>query len=83
MVFSFLRSSRYISPDICVILSFSAPSGSTLSLDLREQFGERVEIECFHFIIPPVEFRLVRNSNALQEWQPENTEMYDCSTALG
>jgi hypothetical protein len=60
-----------------VILSFNAPAGSTLSLDLREQFGESVELECFHFVVPPVEFRLVRDGNPLQEWQAENREMYD------
>jgi hypothetical protein len=66
-----------------VILSFSAPSGSTLSLDLREQFGERVELECFHFVVPPIEFRLVRDGSPLQEWQAGNAEMYDLQHSPG
>jgi hypothetical protein len=54
-----------------------------LSRDLREQFGKSVELECFHFVIPPVEFRLARDGNPLQEWQPQNTEMYDLQHGPG
>jgi hypothetical protein len=38
------------------MLSLRAPFGSTISLDLRKQFGDRVELECFQFLIPPPEF---------------------------
>ena len=60
-----------------MILHLAGSFGSTISLDLRERFGERAELECFHFVLPPIEFRLVRNGVALQEWQSGNTEMYD------
>jgi len=39
-------------------------------------------MDCFQFVIPPVEFRLLRNGKPLQQWQPANTEMYDHSTGL-
>jgi hypothetical protein len=60
-----------------VILKFSGLFGSTLSLDLRNRFGESVELESFHFVTPPVEFRLTRLGVPLQDWQAANTEMYD------
>ncbi len=60
-----------------MIITLSGPAGQPLSLDLREQFGERVEIDCFHFIVPPIEFRLVRNGAQLQDWQAGSIEMYD------
>lgn len=60
-----------------MIITISGPAGQPLSLDLREQFGERAEIDCFHFIVPPIEFRLVRNGAPLQDWQCGSTEMYD------
>jgi hypothetical protein len=60
-----------------VILTFSGLFGSTLSLDLRKRFGESVELESFHFVTPPVEFRLTRLGVPLQDWQAANTEMYD------
>jgi len=43
----------------------SAVFGTTLSLDLRSQFGQSVELQCFHFITPSIEFRLMRNDLAL------------------
>ena len=60
-----------------MIITIIGPAGQPVSLDLREQFGERVEIDCFHFIVPPIEFRLVRNGAPLQDWQAGSTEMYD------
>lgn len=60
-----------------MILHFSGNFGSAVSLDLRQKFGEKAEIQCFQFIVPPIEFRLVRDGAALQEWQPGNTEIYD------
>ena len=60
-----------------MIRVLSAPFGSSISLDLRAELGERVELESFQFVTPPVEFRLTRNSVPLQEWQADNTEMYD------
>lgn len=65
------------------MLSLRALFGSTISLDLRKQFGDRVELDCFQFVIPPVEFRLVRNSRPLQEWQAANTDMYDLQHGPG
>jgi hypothetical protein len=63
--------------------SLSTPYGATISLDFRKQFGDRVELNCFQFVIPPVEFRLVRNSRPLQEWQAANTDMYDLQHGPG
>jgi hypothetical protein len=60
-----------------MMLSLRALFGSTISLDLRKQFGDRVELDCFQFVIPPVEFRLVRLGRPLQEWQKGNSDMYD------
>jgi hypothetical protein len=60
-----------------VILTFSGPFGFTLPLDLRNRFGESVELLCFHFITPPIEFRLLRRNVPLQDWQTGNTDMYD------
>lgn len=66
-----------------MILLFSAPSGVTISLDLRKQFGERVELEFFQFVTPPIEFRLVRSGKPLQEWQTGNSELYDLQHCPG
>jgi hypothetical protein len=59
------------------MLTFTGSFGSTLSLDLTNEFGQKVELQCFQFIIPPLEFRLMRQDVALQDWQEANTEMYD------
>ncbi len=66
-----------------MIRSLSAPFGSSISLDFESEFGEKVELESFHFTTPPIEFRLVRNGVALQEWQAGNTEMYDLQHGPG
>ncbi len=66
-----------------MMLSLRAPFGGTISLDLRMHFGDRVELDCFQFVIPPVEFRLVRNGRPLQEWQPASTDMYDLQHGPG
>jgi len=60
-----------------VILTLSGVSGSAVSLDLRKQFGESVELESFCFVTPPSEFRLLRRTTPLQKWQAANTDMYD------
>jgi len=59
-----------------VILTFTALSGAHVSLDVSNQFGESVELRCFQFVEPPIEFRLMRRGQPLQEWQAGNTEMY-------
>ena len=66
-----------------MIITIHAPFGSTISLDFRKQFGERVELESFQFVTPPVEFRLMRNEKPLQEWQTATTEMYDLQHGPG
>jgi hypothetical protein len=66
-----------------MMLSLRAPFGSTISLDLRKQFGDRVELECFQFLIPPPEFRLVRNGKPLQDWQTANTDLYNLQHGPG
>lgn len=66
-----------------MILTLSAPSGSSLSLDFRAQLGESVELSCFHFVTPPIEFRLGRGDVPLQNWQPGNTEIYDLQHGPG
>ncbi|HET6843509.1 MAG TPA: hypothetical protein VFK06_17790 [Candidatus Angelobacter sp.] len=60
-----------------MIITLNGLFGSNISLDLRHQLGESVELECFQFVQPPIEFRLVRNSNPLQDWQAGNTAVYD------
>ena len=66
-----------------MILTLSAPSGSDISLDLSNQFGESVELCYFQFVEPPIEFRLTRQHLPLQEWQSGNTEMYDLQHGPG
>lgn len=60
-----------------MIQFLSASFGSSISLDFSSELGERVELESFQFVTPPIEFRLIRHSNPLQDWQSGNTEMYD------
>lgn len=60
-----------------MILTLSASSDSSVSLDFSNQLGESVELCCFQFIEPPVEFRLTRRGLPLQEWQAGKTEIYD------
>jgi len=66
-----------------MILTFSALSGSNVSLDVSNQFGESVELCCFQFVEAPIEFRLTRRGLPLQEWQARNTEMYDLQHGPG
>ena len=66
-----------------MIITIDALAGQTISLDLSDKLGDRAEIECFHFVAPPIEFRLVRNSIPLQVWQTGNTEMYDLQHGPG
>jgi hypothetical protein len=60
-----------------MIMTFTAPSSKLISLDLREQFGKSVELECFQFVTAPVAFRLMRGDQPLQDWQTGNGELYD------
>src|SRR5258707_5191964 len=60
-----------------VILKVRAMFGSVVSLDFTRQFGESLELQCFQFVTPPIEFRLARKSIPLQEWQACNTKLYD------
>lgn len=66
-----------------MIIHIAGIAGQPISLDLRQQLGERVEIECFHFLVPAIEFRLVRNGVPLQDWQLGTTEMYDLQHPTG
>lgn len=69
--------------DPAMMLKLCGSFGCTVSLDFREQFGESIELECFQFLIAPIEFRLVRNGRPLQEWQASNTETYDLQHGPG
>jgi hypothetical protein len=64
-----------------MIVTIEARAGERISLDLTRSLGERVEIECFQFAVPPIEFRLARNSQPLQAWQTGNTKLYDLQHA--
>ena len=66
-----------------MILTLSAPSGSGITLDFSNQLGESVELCCFQFVKPPIEFRLMRRGFPLQEWQAGNAEMYDLQHGPG
>lgn len=66
-----------------MILTLTAPSGFSISLDFSSQLGESVELWCFQFVDPPIEFRLTRRGLPLQEWQPGNTEIYDLQHGPG
>src|SRR5437867_13424686 len=66
-----------------MILIFTASFGSAISLDLRPGLGERAELQCFQFVVPPIEFRLVRNGTPLQGWQVDNTDPYDLQHGPG
>src|SRR6266481_10147401 len=60
-----------------MIITLSGPFGSNVSLHFSNQLGESVELECFQFVQAPVEFRLLRDSRPLQDWQAGNTAVYD------
>lgn len=66
-----------------MIISLTAAFGTSISLDFRKQLGEQVELQAFHFVTPPIEFRLLRGDLPLQEWQAGNTEMYDLQHGPG
>jgi hypothetical protein len=66
-----------------MIITIDYHAGDVIRLDLREQLGDSVELECFQFVVPPIEFRLVRNRVPLQDWQPGNTRMYDLQHPSG
>jgi len=66
-----------------MMLTLQVPFGSSISLDFRARFGEYIELECFQFVVPPVEFRLLRCARPLQDWQRSNTDMYDLQHGPG
>ena len=66
-----------------MILTLRALSDSSISLDFTKELGESVELDCFQFVTPPIEFRLTRSGVPLQEWQPGNTEIYDLQHGPG
>lgn len=66
-----------------MILTIRGKCGNLLSLDLTATLGPSVELQCFQFVVPPVEFRLRRRDLALQKWQTANTEVYDLQHAPG
>jgi hypothetical protein len=66
-----------------MILSLTAPSGTAISRDLRKQLGDSVELQCFSFVTPPLDFRLMRGDVPLQTWQAGNTDMYDLQHCPG
>jgi hypothetical protein len=66
-----------------MMLTLRGPLGSSISLDCREQFGHSVELNCFQFLISPLEFRLVRNGKPLQDWQTANTDLYNLQHGPG
>jgi hypothetical protein len=39
-----------------MILSLTAPFGTSISLDFRRQLGEPVELQAFHFVTPRLSF---------------------------
>jgi len=57
--------------------------GSSISLDFRARFGESIELQCFQFVVSPIEFRLVRCARSLQDWQQSNTDIYDLQHGPG
>lgn len=65
------------------MLTIRGRCGHLLSLDLTATLGASVELQCFQFVIPPIGFRLTRQSSALQDWQLGNTEIYDLQHGPG
>jgi hypothetical protein len=51
-------------------------TGST-SIDLREQFGPRVELQGFSFGEPPIEFRFCRRGHPICDWRRGDSEYHD------
>ena len=66
-----------------MMLTLRGPFGSSISLDFRTRFGESIELQCFQFVVPPIEFRLLRRTRPLQEWQQSNTDIYDLQHGSG
>lgn len=66
-----------------MILTIKGTCSNPLSLDCSETLGPSTELESFHFVIPPMEFRLTRRGLRLQAWQPGNTETYDLQHGPG
>jgi hypothetical protein len=66
-----------------MILAIKGTCGNPLSLDFANALGPSVELQCFQFIVPPIEFRLMRHGMALQDWQLGNTDSYDLQHGPG
>lgn len=66
-----------------MILTIRGICGNPLSLDLTATLGPSVELQSFQFVVPPIEFRLMRQDVALQERQAGNTENYDLQHGPG
>jgi hypothetical protein len=66
-----------------MILTVRGLCGNPLSLDVTATLGPSVELQSFQFVVPPIEFRVMRQGVALQEWQAGNTEMYDLQHGPG
>ncbi len=60
-----------------MITTLYGPANGILSLDLREQFGLRVEFEAYNFIMPPIEYRFCRDSEPICKWRRGDTEFHD------
>jgi hypothetical protein len=66
-----------------MILTVKGTCGNQLSLDFTGTLGPSVELQCFQFIVPPIEFRLMRRGVALQDWQVGNMDSYDLQHGPG
>src|ERR1041385_1357698 len=66
-----------------MMLTLQGPFGSTISLDFRARFGEFIELQCFQFVVPPIECRFDRGDEPLQDWQQSNTDIYDLQHGPG
>jgi hypothetical protein len=55
----------------------SIPHNGATSIDIRGQFGPRVEIQGYNFIEPPIEYRFCRNGKPICDWRPGYTDFHD------
>lgn len=61
-----------------MILTFHPPAMGVLSLDVRNEYGPRVELEAFTFVNdPPAEFRFCRDGIPLCDWNPGDRDFHD------
>ncbi len=57
--------------------SFSIAHRGSTSLDIRGQFGPRVEIQGYSFIESPIEYRFCRNDKPICDWRQGDNEFHD------